>query len=126
MKKKIMEKWVKALRSGEYKQGEGNLCDSKNNFCCLGVLTELFIQEKHKKTKNGKIKYGWEEKNGFLIFEGETLFLAKQVMKWSGMNTNSGTIKTNSLAYKSLANLNDKKFSFKELADIIERNYLEL
>ena len=32
------QKWVKALRSGEYKQGNGNLYKSDENcFCCLGV-----------------------------------------------------------------------------------------
>ena len=126
MKKEIMEKWVNALRSEEYKQGQGNLCDSKNRFCCLGVLTELFIQEKNKNTKNGKLKYGWEEKNGFLTFEGEELVLTNKVMKWSGMKTNSGIIKNNSLKDESLAIMNDKYFSFKDLANIIEEKYLEL
>ncbi len=29
--------WTASLRSGKYKQGAGELMDSKNNFCCLGV-----------------------------------------------------------------------------------------
>lgn len=40
MKKSIMTKWVKALRSGEYKQGFGYLCN-EGNHCCLGVLCEI-------------------------------------------------------------------------------------
>lgn len=32
--------WVKALRSGEYKQAEGCLRSVKNEFCCLGVLAD--------------------------------------------------------------------------------------
>lgn len=31
------EKWVEALRSGEYQQGSSCLKDSRNNYCCLGV-----------------------------------------------------------------------------------------
>jgi len=33
---KFKEKWLKALRSGEYKQGEGYLLIN-NTLCCLGV-----------------------------------------------------------------------------------------
>jgi hypothetical protein len=32
-------KWLKALRSGRYKQGRGTLyCGNTKSFCCLGVL----------------------------------------------------------------------------------------
>jgi len=31
------EKWLKALESGEYKQGKGQLCDEDGGHCCLGV-----------------------------------------------------------------------------------------
>ena len=32
------KKWINALRSGKYKQGDGNLYKFDNNsFCCLGV-----------------------------------------------------------------------------------------
>ena len=37
--------WCQALRSGEYKQGEGMLCQN-NKYCCLGVACD--IAEKHK------------------------------------------------------------------------------
>jgi hypothetical protein len=39
-------KWVAALRSGEYKQGQHRLCREKpttgeRSFCCLGVAADL-------------------------------------------------------------------------------------
>lgn len=35
----LKDKWLKALRSGRYKQGTGWLHDSPSNtYCCLGVL----------------------------------------------------------------------------------------
>lgn len=40
MDKKLKAKWVKALRSGDYQQGEGVL-RSGDRFCCLGVLCDL-------------------------------------------------------------------------------------
>jgi hypothetical protein len=42
MNKEIKEKWVKALRSGEYKQGTTNLYDKdRHTYCCLGVLAKI-------------------------------------------------------------------------------------
>lgn len=42
--KKDIKKWVKALRSGEYKQTNYTLQD-KRGFCCLGVACKLFVPE---------------------------------------------------------------------------------
>lgn len=47
MKKEIAEKWTKALRSGKYKQGTGELrayITDEVQFCCLGVLCEISQQ----------------------------------------------------------------------------------
>lgn len=41
MDKKLKTKWVKALRSGKYKQGKGVLRTVDNKFCCLGVLVDV-------------------------------------------------------------------------------------
>lgn len=38
MDQKIKRKWVKALLSGKYKQGAGELLDVNGAYCCLGVL----------------------------------------------------------------------------------------
>ena len=39
MKAKDADTWLTALRSGEYKQGSGELCNFNNSsYCCLGVL----------------------------------------------------------------------------------------
>lgn len=37
--------WADALRSGEYKQGQGHLAnETSDKFCCLGVLCELAVK----------------------------------------------------------------------------------
>lgn len=42
MNAELKAKWVEALRSGEYRQGEGRLYDNATNtFCCLGVLCKI-------------------------------------------------------------------------------------
>ena len=52
MKAEVKEKWVKALRSHEFKQGKGRLkiekSDGKLNYCCLGVLHEVDNGKWHK------------------------------------------------------------------------------
>jgi len=43
-RKEIVRAWIGALESGEYKQGQGYLCQvngDKRNHCCLGVLCEV-------------------------------------------------------------------------------------
>lgn len=41
MDKKLKTKWVTALRSGEYRQGGGQLLGSDGTYCCLGVLCRV-------------------------------------------------------------------------------------
>ncbi len=45
MDRKLRNKWVKALRSGKYKQGKEHLRQEndkgKSVYCCLGVLIEV-------------------------------------------------------------------------------------
>jgi hypothetical protein len=43
--KAFRRKWVAALRSGKYKQGDGFL-RSEKGFCCLGVACDLAAPEK--------------------------------------------------------------------------------
>lgn len=40
MDKELKAKWVAALRSGEYQQAQGVLCNG-SAFCCLGVLSKV-------------------------------------------------------------------------------------
>ncbi|HSW91758.1 MAG TPA: hypothetical protein VLG09_03880 [Candidatus Saccharimonadales bacterium] len=44
MKPSVKEKWIKALRSGKYKQGSAHLYDAATeSYCCLGVLAEIEV-----------------------------------------------------------------------------------
>jgi len=44
MDKEVKQKWVDALRSGKYKQGQGYL-RTPDGYCCLGVLCEVLNAE---------------------------------------------------------------------------------
>lgn len=126
MKKAIAEKWVKALRSGKYKQGTGYLRtsqDNSNSFCCLGVLCNIHAQEHPELAK--------KETNPD-VYMGETEFLPEKVMKWAGMD-DSGGVRTDREGIEildneffSLAEANDYGISFTRIATWIEKNYEKL
>lgn len=44
-RRQVLEHWIKALRSGKYKQIRNVLCNGKDGFCCLGVLQELATKD---------------------------------------------------------------------------------
>ena len=41
----LIDKWINALESGEYKQGKHNLRTNDDTFCCLGVLCDIAVKE---------------------------------------------------------------------------------
>lgn len=104
MKKSVADKWINALRSGEYRQGFGLLHNTNNNtYCCLGVLCA--IGEAKPYSTSEVVEHGFNLKNGH------------------------GYIASLDI---SLTHLNDfivdglEKFTFDEIADIIQINYKEL
>lgn len=97
MKKSIADKWVRALRSGKYKQGVWML-KSLDRFCCLGVLCEI------QKIKSDDCR------------------VIKSHM--NPLKTGNGVIKS---LNQDLAGLNDSgDFTFDEIADLIQMTYEEL
>lgn len=61
----LKAKWVEALRSGKYKQGKGRLRDTDDNFCCLGVLWDVYsgewVQDANGKWCTPEREYGYFE-----------------------------------------------------------------
>jgi hypothetical protein len=116
MHKEIADKWVTALRSGQYRKTTGKLCRvSKNgnkSWCCLGVLTDLYNKE--YRHPQAHVSGG---------------FLSSTVENWSGMCSWDGKLRYNNDVGASLSKLNDckkSKRSFKRIADIIEKNWEQL
>ena len=113
MKKDVMQKWVKALRSGKYKQATEQLKDG-NSYCCLGVLCDI--------SKQGK----WYGAGYEVNEEFDDAKLPVAIRKWAGIKVRSANGNIPSVK-KSLVHFNDTaKKNFKEIADIIEKNYKEL
>jgi len=128
---KVMKKWVKALRSGKFKQTQGTLkqYDSKGNakHCCLGVLCELYndeMRKNKKKTLPETVKaYNNFYPDGYCSFDGHEGDLPKKVMKWAGLETNYGLYSRHK---NSLVDWNDNGHSFNKIANIIEKRWESL
>lgn len=114
MKKEIADKWVAALRSGDYKQGKSFLRDSRNNFCCLGVLCNIHAQDNPElaATQNSPHHYF-----------GYNSVLPPNVENWTGMSNGTGWIYS---LNTSLSLMNDTGKTFDTIADIIEKHWCEL
>ena len=123
MKYNIMKKWTKALRSGEYEQGKGQLVDDKDRFCCLGVLCNLAVDEDIGE---------WKDKGQYYVFldkqkNAREDDLSVLVQKWAGINSSQVYFGDKENPYSTLIYLNDDgNKTFEEIADIIELNYKEL
>lgn len=94
MKKAIKKKWVKALRSGEFKRCAGVL-GFNGHFCCLGVLRHIEFPRSRSS------------------FNDENAFLSDRHLKLFGLTDDE---------QQSLASMNDRGASFNKIANWIEKN----
>lgn len=109
MKTDIGKLWVKALRSGKYKQGHMRLRDG-DNFCCLGVLCDIYA-------KQHDVKWAGDRHFGFQFLNGQCL-LPMEVVDWAGFEDTSPSANG-----KALTALNDSgQWTFDEIADLIDAN----
>lgn len=104
MNKEIKDKWVNALRSGNYKQGAGYLKITKKNettFCCLGVLCDV-MDIPSVKLDNSRVS----------SFDGNSATLSLSILQKAGLNEEDQT---------DLINMNDdQEYTFEKIADYIE------
>jgi hypothetical protein len=110
MNRENVKKWVKALRSGKYKQGRGALLIKEGNsekYCCLGVVCKLAGMKP-------------KEKNGRFYFGNTVSYLPKKAQKWLWVGREDPLI-NDILA----TTLNDaRRLTFKQIANRIEKYLL--
>lgn len=139
MKQEIAKKWAEALRSGDYTQGQKCLKDVDSNFCCLGVLCDLFM---HGHPERKDVFWDWDPNTGAIVLRSppdasrddavQIGYLSEVVRDWAGMNTADGSFPDDLCAaldkrydrnyMHSLTMINDEDIPFEEIADIIEEN----
>ena len=110
MNKQVKIAWLKALRSGKYKQGRGWL-KVGDAYCCLGVVSDLAV-------KAGVID----------SFDGSACGLCSEVIEWAGLDDELPAVTYHGWI-RELSALNDgqaagsiKPQSFKQIARYIERD----
>lgn len=115
----IKAQWTAALRSGEYTQAT-NCLKNGDGFCCLGVLTDLYV-------KSGVDEYDlWMDYPGFDTWDE---VLPIEVQRWSGMESAEGSNPEWDLdweidrGFRDLAFANDMGKSFAEIADLIDEYF---
>lgn len=123
MKREVMEKWVNALRHGNYEQTYGALREEidpaampgEYAYCALGVLCDLYVKE--------QCAGDW----GSLCRPkryGETPPSA--VIEWAGLVSNDPDVRTEDDSHDSISELNDGGEDFCTLASLIEEQWESL
>lgn len=121
--KLVVRRWVDALRSDEYKQYQGRLAKEGQNgleYCCLGVLCELAVAEgviAEKTTNNGC--FGYEGANGL-----QAALPPPAVAGWVGLVGDSWEVEEENTNVELTSLNDDRNWTFAEIADVIEENFL--
>lgn len=116
MNPEIKRRWVAALRSGKYPQGEPGYLKTppfqgREGYCCLGVLQEL-IEPK-----------GMGGLNGFLALPTASCLRKAGLPKYRRNRFSREMDAPDNGIIMKLVDMNDdKRASFKEIANFIEQN----
>lgn len=125
-----VQKWLDALRSGDYEQGKSAL-RSGDQYCCLGVACEVYRKETGQGEWQGRELAGgvtsiWAFRDGY----DESSLLPSRVREWLGIKTVSANFNrpvlgngTDDPCYTcyTLTDLNDcGDYTFTDIADFIE------
>jgi len=133
-----IREWVAALRSGDYRQGNGRLVKEVNGerqHCCLGVACDLFAErvgielkrvDLHRDDDVVAFTYVWPDPEipNSMVSEGDVL--PGLVMAYLGFNQFDPHVDVDEPDDEtSLTHLNDARgWTFKMIADAIETTYL--
>lgn len=107
--KQVVKKWIKTLRSGKYRQGQGCLrevCklgggyEPNVTFCCLGVLQDIAVKD------GGQ---GWDTPTGPGSSDSQP---TGNILKYIGL--------TDDMVERLIQMNDDEKRIFDEIADEIE------
>ncbi len=120
MDERVKKLWVKALRSGKYKQAKKRLRQDRAGvvrMCCLGVLCEVF----RKTEKRGQWIHG---RGGWVFMVGDSA--AKTVThgtvaEWAELPDDNPDVPVGTFS-DSLGALNDQGRDFSYIADRIEKH----
>jgi hypothetical protein len=119
VKKEVKDKWLTALRSGEYKQGPGALRRG-DEFCCLGVLCDLAVKEGVVTVQDSTPSYTGPTQYAYGVND-DAAYLPREVRDWADLPRNPH-ITEDGGERLSLAYFNDVGQSFDAIAALIEEH----
>lgn len=108
------ERWLKALESGEWKQGRWQLCHGDGH-CCLGVAAKLFSEMRIEQESSGHTR--WWSPDG-VSYSSICPPDAQEALSLYGYCGEAAARED----HQSLASLNDNVTPFPEIAAIIRRD----
>lgn len=122
--KKLLDGWLELLRSGKYSQAR-EVLKMEEGHCCLGIAAEFILE----------IPYRHQESDGF-VFQGVDgsysvyALLDDRQASFMGLNKELTQFETSYFYDKNgsvpdtrqiaLAHMNDKGYSFADIADTVE------
>jgi hypothetical protein len=116
MDKRIKNRWIKALTSGKYKQGQTELRNVNETYCCLGVLLCVLDNKGWTLRKSDPYSFfpsdrgpKWHHKRQMK----DNVLLSLNLLK---------ELKISEDDQQQLANMNDNRVSFKKIAKWIGKN----
>lgn len=125
MNPEVRAQWAAAIRSGEYKQGRGNLNylprTGERRFCCLGVLCELAAEAGIvTRTEDSEFMYT-EYINPADHTDSSETSLPKAVQVWAGLDSDDPKLFLPTGTYfGTCSDVNDNNVPFSEIADLID------
>lgn len=134
MNSDVKQKWVAALRSGEFEQCTGAL-RMGDSYCCLGVLSELAVRDGVISPAEALPADDWRSSRGngkpVYTYDNETGSLPPEVSKWAGLmspdvwneydDANPIPDEDPYVDGEPVSLINDAGTTFAEIADLIEK-----
>lgn len=109
MNQEIKKLWIDGLRSGKYRQGQGALKTPYGEYCCLGVLCDIYREV----TGFGE----WVDGAYQSFNESNSISLSPDVVKWAGLKESNPIF-----GGHDAIGLNDKEqYTFEQIANEIEK-----
>lgn len=125
----LARKWIDALRSGQYKQGQKKLRDG-DAFCCLGVLCDISGLDKWEYCPNAASYMGFDSIPNRKVLEAAGV-RADRIDDRDNTSqfgrSCSISLKGLPYRYKTIHELNDLgEVTFDDIADLLEKHQDEI
>ncbi len=120
--KEFVEDWITALRSGKYKQGQGELY-SEGKYCCLGVACSISGTPDSELEENGLIRYKFQHTYCLPseIIDEQPLARILSMMN-DGLSSSCLIDDETKVMFEKYNLQIGKEYNFNEISDFIKKN----